>query len=60
MKAYDADLIEYHAKTRMPVGLLEMKHGEISSIDLMSDEIRCLRNTANKLEIPLLVVVYYF
>ncbi len=59
MKAYDQDLFLFHSKTKEVVCSLEFKHGEISSIDMMSDEIVCLRKVADKLGVPLLVIAYF-
>lgn len=56
---FDADAIEYHPDTHLPVALIEDKHGNIPSIDFDAIQFRCHLNTANKLEIPFYCVVYY-
>ncbi len=59
MKMYDADNIEFHCETRMPVGVVETKFGRVSDIDLYDDQFTCLDNVATKLEVPFFCLIYY-
>lgn len=58
LPALDLDIIEY--KNDKPAILFETKHGKIVTIDLADKQMTRLRNTANLLNIPFFVVVYYF
>lgn len=60
---FDVDSIECHWQTKLPVAMIELKHGNIYSIDFMDTEFQCLQKIATALELayqtPYFCVVYY-
>jgi hypothetical protein len=58
LRMFDFDCVEF--KNNEPALILELKHGRIQTIDLADNQFKCIRNTADKLDIPAFCVVYYF
>ncbi len=59
MKMYDLDSVEFDSVTKQPVAMVETKFGYAKTINLCSDEFDCLCNLADRLDVPLLCLVYY-
>lgn len=54
----DADSIEYDSQGN-PVAIIELKHGKTNLINTTDYQFTCLKNLANRLQVPLFLVVYF-
>jgi hypothetical protein len=54
----DIDAIEFNSKCQ-PILMYDEKHSSIQEIDLTSFSVQCQKNVANKLGIPMVILVTY-